>query len=410
MNKEKHMNMQKSWTSYQHISETLSENMSELDWFKRHRTESFNQLGHLVPPIIERLDYSDWPLWNIEDLPINDNLSTKTTKLVPEEVLIYTFEEAFSKEKILFRKCFEESDFMTVEDFYQAYTSSFLTDGLFVYIPENVHVELPVELNFTQNKSVTNRQVLIYASANSSVKIIDQYESADAHYVNTLNNHIQIIAKEGSNVHYSSLDQLSEQTTGFIRRNARLRKDATVNWALGSMSNGNIIEDIEVFLEGSGSTSDVKTVAISNHQQTQVINVHVMNIGHNTIGNIFQHGVVLDQSTLTFNGIGRIIKNAKNSDAQQESRILMLSDDARADANPILLIDEYQVTAGHAASISRVDQTQLYYLMSRGLDEKQAEKLVIRGFLGSVLTEISNTEVRQELSETIERKLAQYGN
>lgn len=404
------MNMQKSWTSYQHISETLSENMSELDWFKRHRTESFNQLGHLVPPIIERLDYSDWPLWNIEDLPINDNLSTKTTKFVPEEVLIYTFEEAFSKEKILFRKCFEESDFMTVEDFYQVYTSSFLTDGLFVYIPENVHVELPVELNFTQNKSVTNRQVLIYASANSSVKIIDQYESADAHYVNTLNNHIQIIAKEGSNVHYSSLDQLSEQTTGFIRRNARLRKDATVNWALGSMSNGNIIEDIEVFLEGSGSTSDVKTVAISNHQQTQVINVHVMNIGHNTIGNIFQHGVVLDQSTLTFNGIGRIIKNAKNSDAQQESRILMLSDDARADANPILLIDEYQVTAGHAASISRVDQTQLYYLMSRGLDEKQAEKLVIRGFLGSVLTEISNTEVRQELSETIERKLAQYGN
>lgn len=404
------MNMQKSWTSYQHISETLSENMSELDWFKRHRTESFNQLGHLVPPIIERLDYSDWPLWNIEDLPINDNLSTKTTKFVPEEVLIYTFEEAFSKEKILFRKCFEESDFMTVEDFYQAYTSSFLTDGLFVYIPENVHVELPVELNFTQNKSVTNRQVLIYASANSSVKIIDQYESADAHYVNTLNNHIQIVAKEGSNVHYSSLDQLSEQTTGFIRRNARLRKDATVNWALGSMSNGNIIEDIEVFLEGSGSTSDVKTVAISNHQQTQVINVHVMNIGHNTIGNIFQHGVVLDQSTLTFNGIGRIIKNAKNSDAQQESRILMLSDDARADANPILLIDEYQVTAGHAASISRVDQTQLYYLMSRGLDEKQAEKLVIRGFLGSVLTEISNTEVRQELSETIERKLAQYGN
>lgn len=404
------MNMQKSWTSYQHISETFSENMSELDWFKRHRTESFNQLGHLVPPIIERLDYSDWPLWNIEDLPINDNLSTKTTKLVPEEVLIYTFEEAFSKEKILFRKCFEESDFMTVEDFYQAYTSSFLTDGLFVYIPENVHVELPVELNFTQNKSVTNRQVLIYASANSSVKIIDQYESADAHYVNTLNNHIQIVAKEGSNVHYSSLDQLSKQTTGFIRRNARLRKDATVNWALGSMSNGNIIEDIEVFLEGSGSTSDVKTVAISNHQQTQVINVHVMNIGHNTIGNIFQHGVVLDQSTLTFNGIGRIIKNAKNSDAQQESRILMLSDDARADANPILLIDEYQVTAGHAASISRVDQTQLYYLMSRGLDEKQAEKLVIRGFLGSVLTEISNTEVRQELSETIERKLAQYGN
>jgi ABC-type transport system involved in Fe-S cluster assembly, permease component len=88
----------------------------------------------------------------------------------------------------------------------------------------------------------------------------------------------------------------------------------------------------------------------------------------------------------------------------------MLSDNARADANPILLIDEYEVQAGHAASVSRVDQEQLYYLMSRGLEQKQAEKLMIRGFLGIVLSEISIKEVRQELIDTIERKLAQYDN
>ena len=176
------------------------------------------------------------------------------------------------------------------------------------------------------------------------------------------------------------------------------------------MNDGNVIEDVRVNLQGQGSASDVKTVAITHNNQVQGINVNVTNIGSHSLGNIYQHGVALDESTLTFNGIGHILKNSKNSDAQQESRVLMLSDDARADANPILLIDEYVVQAGHAASISRVNQEQLYYLMSRGLESKQAEKLIIRGFLGNVLNEIPIPEVRQELIHTIERKLAKYDN
>lgn len=404
------MTMHKSWTNYHDLSNNLSEQMREVGWFKSHRLEAFNQLDNVVPPKIERLNYTNWPLWNVEELITDKTPTNKMTHTTHEDVIIHTFEEAFRNDEALFKKCYEESDFLTIDDFYQAYTTAFLTDSIFVYIPDNTQVKQPIELNFTLEKLATNRQVLIYVGANSSVKIIEQYESAAAQEAKTLNSHIQIVAKDGANVHYSSLDQLSEQTTGFIRRVARLRKDATVNWALGSMNDGHVIEDVEVFLEGAGSTSDVKTVAISSHKQTQVINVHVMNIGHHTIGNIFQHGVALDQSTLTFNGIGRIIKGAKHSDAQQESRILMLSDEARADANPILLIDEFELTAGHAASISRVDQTQLYYLMSRGLAEKQAEKLVIRGFLSIVLSEISMDKVRQELAETIERKLAQYDN
>ena len=102
---------------------------------------------------------------------------------------------------------------------------------------------------------------------------------------------------------------------------------------------------------------------------------------------------------MTFNGIGHIIKGAKGADAQQESRVLMLSDQARSDANPILLIDENDVTAGHAASIGQVDPEDMYYLMSRGLDQHTAERLVVRGFLGSVIVD--------EMIATIEEKLSQ---
>jgi Fe-S cluster assembly protein SufD len=113
----------------------------------------------------------------------------------------------------------------------------------------------------------------------------------------------------------------------------------------------------------------------------------------------------LQSSTLTFNGVGHIVKGARGSDAQQESRVLMLSRTARGDADPILLIDENDVTAGHAASVGRVNEDQMYYLMSRGIDEETAQRLVIRGFLSSVITEIPEKEVRVRLTDMIERKL-----
>ena len=85
----------------------------------------------------------------------------------------------------------------------------------------------------------------------------------------------------------------------------------------------------------------------------------------------------------------------------------MLSDQARSDANPILLIDENDVTAGHAASIGQVDPEDMYYLMSRGLDKATAERLVVRGFLGSVIVEIPVKEVRDEMIRNYRRKNCQ---
>ena len=99
------------------------------------------------------------------------------------------------------------------------------------------------------------------------------------------------------------------------------------------------------------------------------------------------------------------MKGAKGADAQQENRVLMLSRAARGDANPILLIDDNDVFAGHAASVGRVDEQQLYYLMSRGIPKKTAERLVIRGFLGPVLTRVPSADVRQRLFAMVERKL-----
>ena len=182
-------------------------------------------------------------------------------------------------------------------------------------------------------------------------------------------------------------------------------RDAPIEWAIGVMNDGNIVADFDSDLVGEGSNAQVKVVAISGGRQIQGIDTRVTNMAPHSVGHILQHGVIRERGTLTFNGIGHILKGAKGADAQQESRILMLSDHARGDANPVLLIDENEVTAGHAASSGRVDPDEMYYLMSRGLRKADAERLVIRGFLGSVITAIPVKSVREELVEVIEGKL-----
>ena len=102
-----------------------------------------------------------------------------------------------------------------------------------------------------------------------------------------------------------------------------------------------------------------------------------------------------ENASSVFNGIGYIKHGGTKSIANQESRVLMLSENARGDANPILLIDEDDVEAGHAASVGRVDPEQLYYLMSRGISQK--ERLVIHGFLDPVVRELPIEDVKRQL-------------
>jgi Fe-S cluster assembly protein SufD len=149
----------------------------------------------------------------------------------------------------------------------------------------------------------------------------------------------------------------------------------------------------------------MKMVTVGRGDQTQNFTTSIIHFGKGSEGWILKHGVSKDAATSIFNGIGKIEHGASKSNAQQTSRVLMLSEKARGDANPILLIDENDVMAGHAASVGKVDPTQLYYLMSRGIPKKEAERLVIHGFLAPVVSELPIDEVKKMLVDVIERKV-----
>ena len=414
------------------LIQEFSQLHAEPDWLFQLRQQAFDKIDQLELPRIERVKFHRWnlgdgrisesePLTSVPDFTaLDDNLKlvqlgTNTVleqlpaDLAAQGVIFTDFHSALEKIPELVEKHFM-SAVKYDEDKLAAYHTAYFNSGAVLYVPDNVEIDQPIEGIFYQDSESDvpfNKHILIIAGKHSKVNYLERLETyGEGAVPATANITVEVIAQAGAQIKFSAIDRLGQNVTAYISRRGKLDNDAMIDWAIGVMNEGNVVADFDSDLYGKGSHADMKVVALSSGKQVQGIDTRVTNYGCNSIGNILQHGVILEKGTLTFNGIGHIIKGAKGADAQQESRVLMLSDQARSDANPILLIDENDVTAGHAASIGQVDPEDMYYLMSRGLDKATAERLVVRGFLGSVIVEIPVKEVRDEMIENIDIILA----
>lgn len=314
---------------------------------------------------------------------------------------------AFKTLPELMKKYFMTAVIKAEENKLNAAHLAYLNSGAVLYVPKNVKLNDPVEVDLVQNslkKFSWYHHLLIIADSNSKVRFL-QHLSTVGQESNLANMMVEIIAKPGSHVEFSSVENLSARTTFFFARRALIEKDAHVEWAVGLMNGANSLGEIDSELIGEGSYANSQLVSVTEGQQQSYINNRVTNRGPHSTGLINQRGVLLDQSKLIFNGIGQIVHGAHGSKADQQNRVLMMSPDARGDANPLLLIDENDVIAAHAASVGPVDPVQMNYLMSRGIPPQMAERLVIRGFLGAVLDAIPDQEVRREMIRILERKL-----
>lgn len=425
---------EKKWLEQLDAVTNFSLSKGEPEWMTKFRQEALAKADELPLPHIDRVKFHRWPLFDIEDMAdqyseagnvaafdeMKDNpvlvqqgtwttFEQLSTELAEKGVIFTDLFTALQEHPDLVKEYYMQKAVKMDEDQLTALHAAFMNTGLFLYVPKNVVIDEPIEALFFQAGDIAQhyfKHVLIVADEHSEFSYLERFQTTGEELKKVSGNIVvEVIAKAGAKVKYSAVDQLGESITSYMNRRGYIMRDATVDWAIGVMNDGNVIADFDSDLVGEGAHSEVKIVAISSGKQTQGIDTRVTNKAPHTIGHILQHGVIRERGALTFNGIGHILKGAKGADAQQESRVLMLSDKARGDANPILLIDENEVTAGHAASVGRVDLEEMYYLMSRGLHKEEAERLVIRGFLGSVLTAIPVEAVRKELVEVIEGKL-----
>lgn len=398
------------------------------------RLEALEMMKKLPIPRMTRYRFNDWPLLSDQPLTFEDSDpklatglidqdpdvirivqvgQTTTTVQLPEELrkkgVILT--DIFSAARIhprLIERFFMNRVVKPDENKLTAAHLAYLNAGIFLYVPKGVEIDTPIEAEIIQDATKDqplNSHLLIVAEAQSKLHFLQHLQTVGDKTV-PANMMVEIVAQEGSTVAFSSLDELGENTHVYFKRRANIGRDAHVDWAVGLMNDGDTLGDMDSELISQGGYADAKAIAVTTGAQKMAVTNRVTNRGKQTTGLINQRGVLLEQSELIFNGIGQIVHGAHGAKADQQNRVLMMSGDAHGDANPILLIDENDVVAGHAASVGPVDPEQMYYLMSRGIDRATAERMVIRGFLGSVLTVIPAKNVRDKMVAILERKLA----
>ncbi|OTW88894.1 Fe-S cluster assembly protein SufD [Bacillus thuringiensis serovar sumiyoshiensis] len=419
--------------------ETIRQRASEVNeaaWLTEFRLQALAQATELPMPTPDKTKIEKWdfigkgdaakqePVSSLTELPeavknlIDENNSvlvqrTGTTAFVSladeakEKGVIFTdIVTAATEHAELLQKYLMKDGVKVDEHRLTALHAALINGGAFVYVPKNVVLETPLQAVFLVDGEEANvyNHVLFVADAKSTATYVENYV-ANENAKGIANIVAEVIVEQGAQVKFGAVDLLAKDVTTYVNRRGVVGRDGRIDWALGLMNDGNTISENVTNLMGDGSYADTKTVTIGRGNQTQNFTTKVVHFGKHSEGWILKHGVQKDSATSIFNGIGKIEHGASKSNAQQSSRVLMLDEKARGDANPILLIDEDDVMAGHAASVGRVDPYQLYYLMSRGIPKREAERLVIHGFLAPVVNELPIEGVKAQLVEVIERKV-----
>ena len=381
----------------------------DFDSFKQHHTEGsvYQSLEELPESVKKIIDVE-----NTENLVIQHNNDLAYTQVSEQAkndgVIIEGLSEALVNHSDLVQKYYMTDAVNVDEHRLTALHTALVNGGVFVYVPKNVVVEHPVQYVVLHDDESTSfyNHVIIVTEQSAEVTYVENYLSNASGEGNQINIVSEVIAGANSNITYGSVDYLDKGFTGHIIRRGTTEADASINWALGLMNEGSQIIDNTTNLMGDRSTSELKSVVVGTGDQKINLTSKIVQYGKETDGYILKHGVMKENASSVFNGIGYIKHGGTKSIANQESRVLMLSENARGDANPILLIDEDDVEAGHAASVGRVDPEQLYYLMSRGISRREAERLVIHGFLDPVVRELPIEDVKRQLREVIELKVS----
>lgn len=405
---------------------------NEPEWYLNTRKLALYKSYTLPFPKLESMNLEKWNLFNVDFNRLRIEESDISTEEIFEKyninkddfvviqknnTLVYiNIPEKYS-DKVQIKNIFSaindehiKDSFMSVVDYAESKITSvhytLLNAGLFVDVLDNAEINEPLQyVVISDNKQSLFNHVTLQVGKNAKFNFIENYINNDKSDSDPFNIVTEVVAHDGAKINYSSITNQPGEKRGTILRRGLTYRDALINWNIAAMDEADVYHDNTTHILGDGSEANLKIVTLGVKEQKTYFNSEVVNQGLNSKGDILQHGVLLDRSHIVFNGVGFIVKGATGSNAYQSSRMLTLSSDAKADANPMLLIDENDVMAGHGASLGRIDEEQLYYLQSRGLTRKESSRLLVHGFLSPVITELTVDKIKDLVTILIDEKI-----
>ncbi len=281
-------------------------------------------------------------------------------------------------------------------------------DGAFIYVPSGVTLTEPLQLICVTTASGHGSfpRNLIIAEASSAVTLYDAYLAAETITDELHVGVTEVVVGPDAHVVVGSVQDFPKAATTILSRRANVGKNGRMDWVFGELSEGFTVADFGSVLQGDGSKSTSHAIAVGIGRAHIDMTARMIHIGRFSESDTMARGVMQGRSNGVYRGFTQIHKGASGSDGQQTEKLLMLSPQSRADAIPMLLIDENDVKCGHAASVGQISEDQLFYLMSRGISERDAKAMIVWGFLQPVLAEISIERMREAVTSMLERKMA----
>jgi Fe-S cluster assembly protein SufB len=287
-----------------------------------------------------------------------------------------------------------------------ALNSAVWSGGSFVYVPPGVEVEMPLQAYFrinTENMGQFER-TLIVADEGSYVHYVEgctapTYSSDSLHSAV-----VELIAKPGARIRYTTVQNWSQNVFNLVTKRAVAEADATVEWVDCNLGSKLTMKYPAVYLTGERAHGEILSIAFAGKGQHQDAGGKIVHAAPNTTSNIFAKSISKDGGRSSYRGLLEVADGAHGAKSKVVCDALLLDEDSRSDTYPTIRIAEDDVTVGHEASVSKVGEEQLFYLMSRGIPEEEAGKLIVNGFIEPIVKELP-MEYAVEMNRLIELQM-----
>jgi len=287
-----------------------------------------------------------------------------------------------------------------------ALNSAVWSGGSFVYVPPGVHVEMPLQAYFrinTENMGQFER-TLIIADEGSYVHYVEgctapTYSSDSLHSAV-----VELIAKPGARIRYTTVQNWSANVFNLVTKRAVAQRDATVEWVDCNLGSKLTMKYPSVYLMGERAHGEILSIAFAGHGQHQDAGGKIIHVAPHTTSNIFAKSISKDGGRSSYRGLLEVAKGATEARSKVVCDALLLDEHSRSDTYPTIRISEDDVNVGHEATVSKVGDEQLFYLRSHGINEEDASKLIVNGFIEPIVKELP-MEYAVEMNRLIELQM-----
>jgi Fe-S cluster assembly protein SufB len=309
--------------------------------------------------------------------------------LAEQGVIFKSIEHGLRDHPEMFREYF--STIIPIEDNkFAALNSAVWSGGSFVYIPPGVKVEMPLQAYFRVNQADQGQ-------FERTLIIVD--EGAEAHYVEgctapiytTDSFHsgvIEIVVKKNARFRYTTIQNWSSNMYNLVTQRAMVHENATMEWVDANLGSKLTMKYPSCYLIGERAHGEILSLAFASGHQHQDTGGKVIHVAPYTTSKITSKSISKSGGRASYRGLLKIHDTAEHSKSNVVCDALLLDETSRSDTYPYIEIDAQDVTVGHEASVSKVGEEQLFYLMSRGLSEEGAASMVVSGFIEPLVKEL----------------------